>query len=70
MHPKYLLQTLEEYMADLEMAQKLEKHLAAQFFTYNDIWDHHFQFALGLQQFELQGWKTTCNPMFRFQVQV
>lgn len=51
-------------MADLEIAQKLEKHLATQFFTYNDIWDHHFQFALGLQQFELQGWKTTCNPMF------
>ncbi|XP_019852623.1 PREDICTED: 85/88 kDa calcium-independent phospholipase A2-like isoform X2 [Amphimedon queenslandica] len=60
---------LEEYMSDLEISQKLEKYLSAQFATYSDIWDHHFQFALGLQQFELQGWKTTCNPAIRFQVQ-
>ena len=64
----FFLQDLEEYMSDLEISQKLEKYLSTQFATYNDIWDHHFQFALGLQQFELQGWKTTCNPAIRFQV--
>lgn len=55
-------------MSAAEVAQKLEKFLTEEYTKYNDIWDHSYQVALGLQQFELQGWKTTSNPAIQFQV--
>ena len=55
-------------MSSSVIAMELEKCLNEQFIKYNDICDHNYQTVLGLQQFELQGWKTTANSGINFQV--
>lgn len=36
--------------------------------NYEEIHDQDFQMSLGLQQFELKGWKVTGESQLRFQV--
>jgi calcium-independent phospholipase A2 len=60
--------SLSEYMSSSLMAGELEKHLNNQYSHYNDIIDIDYQVVLGLQQFELQGWKSTASLGIKFQV--
>jgi ABC-type uncharacterized transport system auxiliary subunit len=55
-------------MSSSLMAGELEKHLNNQYSHYNDIIDIDYQVVLGLQQFELQGWKSTASLGIKFQV--
>ena len=50
------------------MAQQLETNMNEMYKRYETIYDLDTQMALGLQQFELQGWKATGESPIRFQV--
>ena len=52
----------------MKLANELETNMNEIFRTYESIQDADMQMALGLQQFELKGWKTTGGSPIRFKV--